>query len=70
MISFLNAEAQDRRRAMLRSAMGPAIAAALADPAARAVGRERFQAFVDQVGRQIAGGGRTLGGKAEREDAS
>jgi len=41
-----------------------------ADQAARAVGRERFQAFVDQVGRQIAGGGRTLGGKAEREDAS
>ena len=33
MITFLNAEAQDRRRAMLRSAMGPVIAAALADPA-------------------------------------
>jgi type IV secretion system protein VirB11 len=32
-ITFLNAEAQDRRRAMLRSAMGPVIAAALADPA-------------------------------------
>ncbi|HUL08528.1 MAG TPA: P-type conjugative transfer ATPase TrbB, partial [Candidatus Acidoferrum sp.] len=29
----MNAEAQDRRRAMLRSAMGPVIAAALADPA-------------------------------------
>jgi len=28
-----NAEAEDRRRAMLRTAMGPAIAAALADPA-------------------------------------
>ena len=33
MITFLNAEAQDRRRSMLRTAMGPAIAAALADPA-------------------------------------
>ena len=33
MITFLNAEAQDRRRAMLRSAMGPVIAAALANPA-------------------------------------
>ena len=31
------------------------------DQAARAVGRDRFQSFVDQVGRQIAGGGRTLG---------
>jgi len=31
------------------------------DQAARAVGRDRFQAFIDQVGRQIAGGGRTLG---------
>lgn len=30
------------------------------DQAARAVGRERFQAFIDQVGRQIAGGSRTL----------
>ena len=30
---FSNLEAQDRRRAMLRTAMGPAIAAALADPA-------------------------------------
>ena len=33
MSSFSNGEAQDRRRAMLRTAMGPAIAAALADPA-------------------------------------
>jgi len=33
MITFLNAEAQDRRRSMLRTAMGPEIAAALADPA-------------------------------------
>jgi hypothetical protein len=39
-----------------------------ADQAARAVGRDRFQAFVDQVGRQIAGGGRTLGGNADAED--
>lgn len=31
------------------------------DPAARAIGRDRFQAFVDQVGRQIADGGRSLG---------
>jgi predicted transcriptional regulator len=38
------------------------------DPAARAVGRDRFQAFVDQVGRQIAGGGRTLGGVADGQD--
>ena len=38
-----------------------------ADQAARAVGRDRFQAFVDQVGRQIAGGGRTLGGKTDEE---
>ena len=33
MSSFSNGEAQDRRRAMLRTAMGPVIAAALADPA-------------------------------------
>jgi type IV secretion system protein VirB11 len=33
MNGFSNLEAQDRRRAMLRTAMGPAIAAALADPA-------------------------------------
>jgi hypothetical protein len=32
-----------------------------ADAAARAVGRDRFEAFVSQVGRQIAGGKRTLG---------
>ena len=31
------------------------------DQAARAVGRDRFQAFIDQVGRHIAGGSRTLG---------
>ena len=31
-----------------------------ADAAARAVGRERFEAFVAQVGRQIATGQRTL----------
>lgn len=39
-----------------------------ADQAARAVGRDRFQAFVDQVGRQIAGGGRTLSGKSDGEE--
>jgi type IV secretion system protein VirB11 len=33
MSSFTNGEAQDRRRAMLRTAMGPVIAMALADPA-------------------------------------
>ena len=33
MITFLNAEARDRRRSMLHTAMGAAIAAALADPA-------------------------------------
>jgi len=38
-----------------------------ADQAARAIGRDRFQAFVDQVGRQIAGGGRTLGSKPDGE---
>ena len=32
-----------------------------ADTAARAVGRDRFEAFVAQVGRQLAGGKRTLG---------
>ena len=37
------------------------------DQAARAVGRDRFQAFIDQVGRQIAGGGRTLGSNTDRE---
>ena len=40
------------------------------DHAARAVGRDRFQAFVDQVGRQIAGGGRTLSVKADGEETS
>lgn len=32
------------------------------DQAARAVGRDRFQSFIDQVGRQVAGGNRTLVG--------
>jgi hypothetical protein len=36
------------------------------DSAARAVGRDRFEAFVAQVGRQIADGTRTLGDSAER----
>lgn len=31
------------------------------DQVARAVGRDRFQAFIDQVGRHIARGGRSLG---------
>lgn len=34
------------------------------DQAARAIGRERFEAFVAQVGRQLAGGKRTIGGEA------
>lgn len=38
------------------------------DAAARAVGRDRFQAFIDQVGRQMAGGARTL--DRHKEDAS
>lgn len=38
------------------------------DPAARAVGRDRFQSFVDQVGRQIADGGHTLSGKSNGEE--
>lgn len=41
------------------------------DPAARAIGRDRFQAFVDQVGRQIADGGRSLGNnKSDGEETS
>ncbi len=32
-----------------------------ADKAAQAVGRDRFQRFVDQVGRQLASGRQTLG---------
>lgn len=32
-----------------------------ADQAGRAVGRDRFEAFLAQVGRQMAGGKRTLG---------
>ncbi len=35
-----------------------------ADSAARAIGRDRFEAFVAQVGRQLAGGTRTLGDAA------
>ena len=38
------------------------------DPAARAIGRDRFQSFVDQVGRQIADGGRTLSSKNNGEE--
>ena len=40
-----------------------------ADTAARAIGRDRFEAFVAQVGRQLAGGTRTLG-EATRAGAS
>ena len=36
-----------------------------ADSAARAVGRERFEAFVTQVGRQIASGQRSIGSDGE-----
>lgn len=35
-----------------------------ADSAARAIGRDRFEAFVAQVGRQLAAGTRTLGDPA------
>lgn len=35
------------------------------DRAARAVGQERFQKFIDQVGRQLAGPGRTLARSGE-----
>lgn len=35
-----------------------------ADSAARAIGRDRFEAFVAQVGRQLAAGSRTLGDAA------
>lgn len=38
-----------------------------ADTAARAVGRERFEAFVAQVGRQIGSGKRSIGDTAEQE---
>ncbi len=38
-----------------------------ADKAAQAVGRERFQRFVDQVGRQLADGRSTFPDKAEAE---
>lgn len=38
------------------------------DQAARAIGRDRFEAFVAQVGRQLAGGKRTLGRTDEEED--
>ncbi|WP_077147838.1 type II toxin-antitoxin system VapB family antitoxin [Sphingopyxis sp. KK2] len=41
-----------------------------ADHAARAVGRERFEAFVAQVGRQIAGGKRSIGAVDETEERS
>ncbi|WP_106639755.1 CopG family transcriptional regulator [Allosphingosinicella vermicomposti] len=39
-----------------------------ADAAGRALGRDRFEAFVAQVGRQLAGGKRSLGPRAEEGD--
>jgi hypothetical protein len=39
------------------------------DKGARAVGQDRFQKFIDQVGRQMAGGSRTLGRPASEEKA-
>lgn len=39
-----------------------------ADTAARAIGNERFERFIAQLGRQIAGGKRTLG-NAEASEA-
>jgi predicted transcriptional regulator len=42
-----------------------------ADKAAQAIGRERFQRFVDQVGRQLASGRATLGAdEGERGEAA
>lgn len=41
-----------------------------ADSAARAVGRERFEAFVAQVGRQLAGGKRSIGSHGDMEQSS
>ena len=40
-----------------------------ADTAARAVGRERFEAFISQVGRQIGSGKRTIGNDDSAEAA-
>lgn len=40
------------------------------DAAMRAVGRSRFQSFVDQVGRRMAEGGRSLGDPAAGDAAS
>jgi hypothetical protein len=37
------------------------------DQAGRALGRQRFEAFVEQVGRAVAGGGRTLAPDRERD---
>ncbi|MGN1289247.1 MAG: ribbon-helix-helix domain-containing protein [Bradyrhizobium sp.] len=39
----------------------------LPDKATQAVAQERFQKFIEQVGRQIAGGKRSLGPRDERE---
>jgi hypothetical protein len=40
-----------------------------ADSAARAIGRERFEAFVAQVGRQLGSGKRSIGNTGELEAA-
>lgn len=40
------------------------------DPAAIAVGRDRFEKFVAQLGRQLAGGKRTLGNDTAKESGS
>jgi hypothetical protein len=37
------------------------------DRAAQAIGRDRFQSFIDQVARQLAGGKRSLGQQAHDE---
>jgi hypothetical protein len=39
------------------------------DKATQAVAQERFQKFVEQVGRQIAAGKKSLGPKPDEEDA-
>lgn len=38
------------------------------DQATRAIGRDRFQAFIDQVGRHLAEGGRTLSPAAAQDE--
>ncbi len=38
------------------------------DDAARALGRDRFNAFVDRVGEAMAGGTRTFGGTPDSKE--